>query len=79
MDNDSFALELLAEIKAQSKRWFIAFIVMLIVEILTIGICFWYCSLPIETYTIEQESDDASINQIVGGDFNGNETESNPY
>lgn len=77
MEKDiTLATELLHEIKAQSKRWFIAFVVVLILWFATIGIFIWYVSLPIEEYSIEQTADDnyRSV-QIVGGSNYG-ETES---
>lgn len=73
---DSFASDLLHEVKVNSKRWFIAFCVMVAVEIATIFGFMWYISLPVEesetVYT--QESDNNGYNQIVGGDYNGGET-----
>ena len=73
---DSFASELLREVKTNAKRWFIAFCVMVAVEIATIFGFMWYISLPVEesetVYT--QESDNNGYNQIVGGDYNGGET-----
>lgn len=52
MDNEhiTLATELLHEVKATSKRWFIAFCVMVIVEIATISGFLWYLSLPVENY-----------------------------
>lgn len=74
---ENLATELLHEIKTQSKRWFTAFIVVLILWFATIGAFLWYISLPIEEYEIVQESDYGERNiQIVGGDNYG-ETESN--
>lgn len=79
MDNEnmSLATELLHELKASAKRWFIAFCVMVVLEVATIAGFLWYISLPIdETYEVTQEADqdatnaDAlgnSITQTVGG------------
>ena len=72
MDNDTLATELLHEIKASAKRWFIAFIIMVVVELLTIAGFLWYISLPVEEYTYyEQEADqedtvDSYIDQTIG-------------
>lgn len=73
MNSESLAVELLHELKVSSKRWFIAFITMLVVEILTIMGFLWYISLPIEesSNSITQESNQSSYNQIVGGDYGG--------
>lgn len=69
MDNETLATELLHELKASAKRWFIAFCIMVFVEIATIGGFLWYISLPVDeqTYT-EQVMDDINgdnVNQEV--------------
>lgn len=71
MDNEKLATELLHEIKASAKRWFIAFIVMVLVEVLTIGGFLWYISLPIEesTSTVTQTAEDTDNTQMIGGDY----------
>lgn len=71
MEDTTLATELLKELKATNKRWFIAFIIMLVVEVGTILGFLWYISLPVEDYNIEQESDNASRNFIIGGDNYG--------
>lgn len=79
------ATELMHELKAASKRWFIAFLVVLGLWFATIGAFIWYISLPVEETTttstdISQEADDEDYNQVIGGDFIGSEAEStNPY
>lgn len=75
MDNESLATELLHEIKATSKRWFIAFCIMVVLEIATIAGFLWYISLPVEEYTEEytQSIDDiegSEVRQIIGGTEN---------
>lgn len=77
MENETLATELLREMKAHSKRWFIAFITVLILWFATIGGFLWYISLPVEDISIEQESDNNSNNQIIGGDYDGFSTEDN--
>lgn len=59
----------------------------LVLVIVTILICWalstcgiiagflWYISLPVEETTITQDSDNASDNYIVGGDYHGSETD----
>ena len=65
---EKLATELLREIKMQSKRWFIAFITVLILWFTTIGVFIWYISLPVEEYTIDQDAQYGERNiQIVGG------------
>lgn len=72
MDHETLATELLHEIKASSKRWFIAFCIMVGVELATIAGFLWYVSLPIEEYTDEytqeiEDIDNSEITQTIGG------------
>lgn len=66
--DDKFATELLHELKATSKRWFIAFCVMVVLEVVTIAGFLWYVSLPVDEIVVE--SDDGNANYI-GNDLNG--------
>lgn len=72
MDNQkievTLASELLHELKATSKRWFIAFCIMVVLEFATIAGFMWYMSLPADELTIE--NDDGNANYI-GNDLNG--------
>ena len=80
MENESLATELLHEIKSQAKIWFIAFIIVLLLWFATIGAFLWYISLPveeIESTTVEQEADNNTNTQLVGGDYIGGKTEDN--
>ena len=78
MNNNTLASEMLHEIKATSKRWFIAFLVTLSLWFATIigFILYEYYTIPVDETTIEQESDNQSRNLVIGGDYNG-ETEDN--
>lgn len=70
-ENTSLATELIRELKSTSKRWFIAFIVVLSLWFATIGGFIIYLSLPIEETTAEtvtQDADDNGNNNYVGGD-----------
>lgn len=71
----TLATELIKELKASSKRWFIAFMVVIVLWFSTIAGFIIYISLPVEEVVIEQESNDKSINQIIGGDYDGGKTE----
>ena len=76
----TLATEMLHEIKMASRRWFIAFVIMCILEVLTIIFFVWYISLPTETLentTVEQQSDNDSVNNYIGGDNNGGKAENN--
>jgi len=80
MDNEALATELLKEIKATSKRWFIAFLVVLGLWFGTIGVFIWYITLPIDETTIEQgveDVEDSDIKQIVGDDYGESVPKSN--
>ena len=70
----TLATELLHELKASCKRWFIAFCIMVGVEVATIAGFLWYISLPVEEYSISQDADDidnSTINQSIGGKDHG--------
>lgn len=69
-EQKSLATELLHEIKASARRWFIAFIIMLVLWFATIGTFIWYISLPVDNYSVEVETDDGNANYI-GNDMNG--------
>ena len=74
LDNNytSLAMEIMQELKKTSRRWFIAFCIMCVVEIATIIGFVWYISLPVEETSVEQNVDDVNTNntihQIVGDD-----------
>ena len=70
MNENNFALELLQEIKAQSRRWFVAFCVMVCIECATIIGFLWYISLPTEESSTTQSVEDIASGDItqVGGD-----------
>ena len=76
MENTTFATELLHEVRAQAKRWFIAFCVMVGLEVGTIAGFMWYISLPVETETVEQYTDGDANSQIGIGDNYGGISES---
>ena len=76
MDNkeNSLATELLQELKASAKRWFIAFCIVVVLEILTIAGFLWYISLPVEDYSSTEQTidnvdmDKSTVRQTIGGD-----------
>lgn len=73
MDNDGMTLatEIFAELKRNARRWFIAFLVMVALEIGTVIGFIYYYSLPVEEVNIE--NDDGNANYI-GNDMNGDIT-----
>jgi len=75
MEEKTLATELLHELKASAKRWFIAFCIMVGLEIATIGGFLWYITLPVEEYTYEQSAEDiqdSDVRQFIGGEDYGN-------
>ena len=72
---ETLATELLKELKASSKRWFIAFIVMLILWFATIGVFVWYISLPVEDVAIENQDGNANYIGNDGSIVNGEDTD----
>lgn len=74
MDDDGMTLatEILLELKASARRWFIAFLVMVVIEAATVAGFLWYISLPTdEVVTVENDEGNANY---VGGDIAGNLT-----
>lgn len=79
-ENTSLATELIRELKSTSKRWFIAFIVVLSLWFATIGGFIIYLSLPVEetvTETVTQDANDNGNNNYVGGDNNVGSSDGN--
>ena len=71
MDNEKLATELLHEIKASAKRWFIIAIIELCIIVAVISGFLWYISLPVESEDVTTvENDDGNANYI-GGNVNG--------
>ena len=76
MENQTLASEMLHELKASNRRWFIAFLVVLILWFATIGVFIWYVSLPIDEITVDQYAD-GDDNSLIGvGDLYGGTSES---
>ena len=82
MDEQNLATELLKEIKASAKRWFIIALVELFLILMISGIFIWHLSLPVSEQSIEytQEADDnvaSDIQQFIGDHKDGkSETDS---
>ena len=71
MEDKTLATELLHELKASSRRWFIAFCIMCGLELATVAGFLWYVSLPVEEIEIENDDGNASyIGNDMNGDFN---------
>lgn len=73
MDNEGVTLasELMHELKKSAKRWFIAFIIMIIVETSTVVGFLWYLSLPAEEVAIENQDGNANYIGNNGDITNG--------
>ena len=79
MDNETLAIEMIREIRATSKRWFIAFIVTLCLWFATIAgfILYEYYTIPVEEVMVENEDGNANYigNDMNGDLYNGESTE----
>lgn len=75
MNDETLASELLHQIKMNAQRWFIAFIVMVCIELATIAGFLWYISLPVDEVTVESDSGNANYigRNLNGGLYNGSE------
>lgn len=76
-EGTTLATEMLREVQRSAKRWFIAFLVMVILEAITVAGFLWYISLPVEEYTIDQDTDTGGYNYAIGGDYTNGTTEGN--
>ena len=78
MNEDTLATELIRELKAHSRRWFIIALVELGIIIATLLAIFWYFSLPVDEIDVQSESGNANYigNDVQGDFYNGtNNTE----
>lgn len=77
MENETLATELLKELKASAKRWFIAFCITVGLELATIIGFMWYISLPTEDISVENSDGNANyIGNDMNGDINNGESDS---
>lgn len=72
----SLATELLRELKRQSKRWFISFIICLILLFASnMAWLYVWNQYDYESYSYEQDGDGVNnINSSIGGDVNNGAT-----
>lgn len=71
MDNEKLATELLHEIKASAKRWFIIAVVELCMIVALVGGFLWYTSLPVESEDVTTVENDGGNANYIGGSING--------
>ena len=71
METQTLATELLHELKASAKRWFIIAVIELFVILAMAGGFVWYLSLPIEEEVVTVESDDNGNANYIGNDVTG--------
>lgn len=71
METQTLATELLHELKASAKRWFIIAIIELFVILAMAGGFVWYLSLPVKEEVVTVESDDNGNANYVGNDVTG--------
>ena len=75
-EQQTLATELLHEVKMSARRWFIAFLVMIAVELITIAGFLWYITLPTNEVVTEfsqemEDIEDSTATQMIGGNYNG--------
>lgn len=79
MENESLATELIRELRAQSRRWFITALVELGIIIAVVLAFLWYLTLPVDEISIDTgEGGNANYigHDLEGGLYNGeNHTE----
>ena len=68
MDNQPLATELIRELRAQSKRWFIIALAELGLIIAIVLAFIWYLTLPIDEITIDGGDGNATY---IGHDLEG--------
>ena len=68
MENQPLATELIRELRAQSKRWFIIALIELVVIILIVAGFLWYLTVPIDEISIENDDGNATY---IGRDLEG--------
>lgn len=68
MEEKTLATELLHEVKASAKRWFVIAIVELLIITLLVGGILWLLGLPVEEVALDNES---GVAAYVGNDMNG--------
>ena len=75
MNDITLATEMLQELKASAKRWFVAFVIMVLLEIATVigFLAYTYYTTPVEEDTVTVENEDGNANYI-GNDMNGDIT-----
>ena len=71
-ENITLAVELLKELKSSARRWFIAFCIMVGLEMFIIVGFLWYISLPIEEYTYSEQYVEDINNSNVTQTMEGN-------
>lgn len=72
MENETLATEIIKELKAHGKRWFVISVIelgiILVLSILIVMGLLWYFSLPVEEVDIQNESGNANY---IGRDLEG--------
>ena len=73
MENQPLATELIRELRAQSKRWFIIAVVELGIIIAIVFGFIWYLTLPVDEISIEGDGGNANYigHNLEGGLYNG--------
>lgn len=68
MENQPLATELIRELRASNRRWFIIAIIELVIIIAVVLGFLWYISLPIDEISVEADGGNANY---IGHDLEG--------
>lgn len=73
MENQPLATELIKELKAQSKRWFVIAVTELGIIIIIVIAFLWYLTLPVDQVSIDSKDGNATYigRDLKGGLYNG--------
>ena len=73
MDNQPLATELIRELRASNRRWFIIALVELGIIIAIVAGFLWYLTIPIDEISIENDDGNATYigHNLEGGLYNG--------
>ena len=73
MEERNLATEMLHELKLNARRWFISFIIVLMLWFATIGVFIWYINQPIEE--VETTTTDEQAMEDIDNSNNSNYTQ----
>lgn len=82
IQHEPLATELLREVKASSKRWFIIALVELFLILALAGGFIWYITVPVDDYSVDIANESGNAHYIgndMNGDFNYGDDQSTTH